>query len=170
MSDIKEFLRRNYVEQPGPLATLCWIWIGSSNAGGYGTVNAICYGHNLAHRLSYAAHIGPIPAGLLVLHHCDQPACVRPEHLYCGTAQENNRDMWDRGREYPPPGERALTEEDILKIRELGAQGYSHAIIADRYRVDRKTIGAAVRGQAWKHVGGPITVIDRIGSSQFRGV
>jgi hypothetical protein len=52
----------------------------------------------LAHRMSWEMHFGPIPEGMLVLHHCDVRRCVRPDHLFLGTARDNTRDMIAKGR------------------------------------------------------------------------
>ena len=74
----------------------CWIWH-ASGSNGYGSL-AIAGYHHPAHRLSYVYHVGPIPAGLFVLHACDVRACVRPSHLRVGTAKDNADDRTDRGR------------------------------------------------------------------------
>jgi hypothetical protein len=74
----------------------CWLWLGSTDKLGYGKVNV--GGHYLAHRLAYADTVGPIPDGMLVLHRCDMPSCVNPEHLYVGDDQDNMDDMVERGR------------------------------------------------------------------------
>jgi hypothetical protein len=76
----------------------CWIWTGSSNDAGYGVVwtdDKILVG---AHRFSYELHNEPITGGLFVLHRCDNPPCVNPEHLFLGTAADNVHDMIRKGR------------------------------------------------------------------------
>jgi HNH endonuclease len=74
----------------------CWIWLGAETKG-YGTIK-----HNgatvSAHRVSYLLHRGPIPNGLWVLHRCDTPLCVNPEHLFLGTPLDNERDKISKGR------------------------------------------------------------------------
>lgn len=74
----------------------CWLWLGSTDKLGYGKVSV--QGHFLAHRLAYAETHGDIPEGLLVLHKCDVPSCVNPDHLYIGDDQDNMNDMAARGR------------------------------------------------------------------------
>jgi hypothetical protein len=74
----------------------CWLWLGGTDRLGYGKVNV--QGHFLAHRLAYAETHGDIPEGLLVLHKCDVPSCVNPDHLYIGDDQDNMNDMAARGR------------------------------------------------------------------------
>lgn len=73
----------------------CWIWTGRvMERNGYGTL-----GRNLAHRISWKLHSGPIPKGLYVLHRCDVSCCVNPEHLFLGTQLDNVRDMMAKGRQ-----------------------------------------------------------------------
>lgn len=80
----------------------CWLWIGTSiKSGTLGdrrpkfNVNGV---PTLAYRFSWELHCGPIPQNLCVCHHCDNPLCVRPDHLFVGTIADNNRDMHAKGR------------------------------------------------------------------------
>ena len=83
-------------------ANECWLWIGPQNGLGYGKFRVPGNRH-YAHRFSYELKNGPIPAGLFVLHHCDNPACVNPEHLFLGTQRDNIRDAMSKGRKYTQP-------------------------------------------------------------------
>jgi hypothetical protein len=75
----------------------CWIWQGGVAQDGYGKVKR--FGKTIrAHRLFYEHHIGPVPEGLWVLHKCDTPLCVNPEHLWAGTQLENEQDKDAKGR------------------------------------------------------------------------
>lgn len=81
----------------------CWGWRGKPNSFGYGrlSVGSRTDGTKrnvYAHVVSYVIHFGPLPDGMWVLHHCDNPICTRPDHLYAGTAVENGRDVRVRRR------------------------------------------------------------------------
>lgn len=75
----------------------CWIWNGAVNNKGYGVfrINGKNY---YAHRIAHEIFKGTIPDGLLVCHHCDNPPCVRPDHLFIGTISDNARDMVSKKR------------------------------------------------------------------------
>ena len=134
----------------------CWIWTGCRLKGGYGQL-----GHPdgsgrqvRAHRLAWELSHGPIPAGLLVCHTCDNPPCVRPDHLFLGTTSDNVHDARAKGR--AAIGERhgraVLTEEDVRQARTLAGTGLSSAEVASRYGVSVTTMRYALMGKTWRHV------------------
>lgn len=74
----------------GPHA--CWLWVGKAHIKTYGVISS-----TTAHRVSWVLHNGPIPGGCWILHVCDNPPCVNPDHLYLGSARDNSRDKRLRG-------------------------------------------------------------------------
>jgi hypothetical protein len=80
----------------------CWLWTAGKHEKGYGTfwVSKKCW---KAHRYAWHLKHGKIPSGLCVLHKCDNPPCVNPDHLFLGTVLENNIDMFKKGRNSKPP-------------------------------------------------------------------
>jgi hypothetical protein len=81
----------------------CWVWTANKINKGYGVVGpGGCQEYILSHRASWQLHNGEIPDGLCVLHRCDNPACVNPDHLWLGTHQHNMLDKCAKGRSFPP--------------------------------------------------------------------
>lgn len=138
----------------------CWLWIGSQTGKGYGnltTGNRSAY----AHRMAYEAVNGPGSAsGWVVRHRCDNPCCCNPDHLLVGTHKDNNDDAWARGRMRVVRGEDAgrvtLTTEDVVRARQLAADGMPICEIARTLGHSHQTIGYAVTGQTWTHLPGSV--------------
>lgn len=76
----------------------CWTWTASRNPDGYGRVYMHGKHGQLAHRIAWELTNGEIPDGLFVCHHCDNPSCVRPDHLFIGTCDDNHKDKARKGR------------------------------------------------------------------------
>lgn len=135
----------------------CWLWLGASKANGYGHMwDGERY--EIAHRLSYRLHCGPIPEGAVVCHSCDTRCCVNPSHLWVGTQQENLRDCVRKGRLNPGrfPGEAhrdaKLTEEAVQEIRaDLGKYGFRKRL-AQKFGVAEGTISNVRARFSWRHV------------------
>lgn len=157
--DIKRFWSR--VTMVAPHEDGCWPWRGPVDRDGYGlfSTSRTRGGKRSwrAHRFAWQATNGGFdPGKLLVCHHCDNPACVRPSHLFLGTARDNFRDCLAKGR-YSPKGAgnaaAKLKEEDVPKIRNLYATGqWSQQAIADIFGVHQTAVSAVVRGARWRHV------------------
>ena len=130
--------------------TGCWEWIGYRNKKNYGMFKAlgdVFY----AHRTSWEFLIGEIPDGILVLHKCDNPPCVNPEHLFLGTHQDNMDDMSQkgRGRTSPKRGNNnphiKISDEQVREIRSLYSTGdFTYYDLSDRYGVSYQLIGNIV--------------------------
>lgn len=140
----------------------CWLWMGRIGRGGYGEAYFKGQGRS-AHRLSYELAVGEIPPGKWVLHHCDVPLCVRPDHLYAGTVVDNVRDSVVRKRNAfgSRNGNALLTEAQITDIKQLARAGWLHREIAKKYGVDRAQISHIVIGRAWRHVDPDVIVPGR---------
>lgn len=111
-------------------------------------------GNGKAHRVSYEAHIGPIPRGMSVCHRCDVPSCINPAHLFLGSTADNMADKLKKGRcaAGEHHGKAKATVTLIREIRRLHESGMSQLAIARRLGVNRNTVGAAVRRETWRHV------------------
>ena len=79
----------------------CWGWMGATDGRGYGAISGVGNAPKKAHRVSWEIHFGSIPAGMGVLHKCDNPKCSNPAHLFLGTQRDNCRDMASKGRINP---------------------------------------------------------------------
>ena len=127
----------------------CWLWQGATSRSSQG------YG-------AFSVGRSSIPKGLFILHHCDNPPCVRPDHLFIGTQKDNINDMIKKGRFNVSRGEEKpitskLTETQVLAIRLCYAEdNMTMQDIADRYNMSLRGIFGVLRGMAWKYVGGPI--------------
>jgi hypothetical protein len=145
----------------------CWEWqAGKSHGYGAFGIGGRSGGHTTAHRFSYELANGPVPEGMFVCHHCDNPPCVNPAHLYAGTSKDNVRDMVTRGRAKGgpkpggkrPPGYNRKTREDDRRggIRKFtdeqerqiaeryAAGGVSKSALAREHGVSQPTITAIV--------------------------
>jgi hypothetical protein len=163
----------------GPRA--CWNWTGTVNPKtGYGEISGgeRGSGREIASRLSWQLHYGPIPDGLCVLHHCDNRLCVNPVHLFLGTRADNVHDMIQKGRNadhvrpgYHPKGDRngarvhpermsrgerhhsaKLTEARVRAIRAAYAGGVCQAILSREYGVTPTCVYNIVHRKTWRHI------------------
>lgn len=136
----------------------CWLWTGTiaENTIGYGLAGFRNYTRS-AHRLAYELYIGPIPDGMHVLHKCDVPSCVNPNHLWLGTHRDNMRDMVRKGRARNSglglPGETngnsKLTEE---KVRAIYVAKESEHVLAQKYGISRPMVSKIRRDEFWTHI------------------
>ena len=126
----------------------CWLWLWSRNEFGYGVIG-VAGRSKRAHRLSWEMVNGPIPDGMVVCHHCDNPACVNPEHLFVGTHADNVADKMSKGR--CPRGETAgparLTDAQTEEIRARRTRGESCRSIASFFGVAVSTVSGIVNNR-----------------------
>lgn len=131
----------------------CWEWAGSRSSDGYGGMK-IEGRTKFAHRLSYELHVGPIPDGLFVCHACDNPGCVRPDHLFAATHMENVRDRDRKGRQNHVTGERhgcaKLTRKKVRAIRRRRASGERYSDLAREFGISPSSVRNAAIGKAWR--------------------
>jgi hypothetical protein len=135
----------------------CWMW---TKATVYGYGQLYYEGRpQRAHRVSWRVFRGPIPDGLYVLHHCDRPGCLNPDHLFLGTANDNHTDMTRKGRARVASGSSSgrakLTEPRVRAALLLLADGIGVSQIARCLGVSIQTICAVRDGQTWTHVERP---------------
>jgi len=133
----------------------CWLWTGTKDKDGYGMLSGKKPDGKRTqlrpHRISYELHIGEIPCGVFVLHKCNNPACVNPEHLYSGTHNENMKDRIDAG--HYSVGEKhpnAKITESIA--REILASKQPAKIMAEKFGISESQIKNIRRGEQWKHL------------------
>jgi len=134
----------------------CWNWTGKAKTNfGYGIVGGKL-GNAVAHRVSWEVHNGPIPDGMQVLHRCDNPACVNPDHLFLGDHQANMDDMAEKGRRGwrirrgAANGRAKLSWADVDEMRRLRTAGETVASIAEKFGVGRSAAGRVVRHECYK--------------------
>jgi hypothetical protein len=133
----------------------CWLWKGGTfDDWGYGIWPKKGWPKR-THRMSWQIHFGPIPNDMKVLHCCDNPPCVRPDHLFLGTDKDNHDDMVSKGRRKEQRGSQhglsKLTEDRVRELRTLRSQGLSYRALGRIFSIDASTAHAAVNG-GWKHV------------------
>jgi hypothetical protein len=143
-------LRANMAQTPSG----CQEWTGCRGKWGYGSVR-VKQKTMLAHRVSYTVFVGPIPDGILVLHKCDNPPCINPDHLFLGTNLDNVRDRNAKGRtrgkswhgETHPSAK--LTEIDVAEIRKM-AGTLSQRKIAQMFGIRQSTVSNISNFKTWK--------------------
>jgi len=130
----------------------CWLWLGALNAKGYGLIR-VAGKTELAHRMSYRRYRGEVPVGLCVLHRCDVPACINPDHLFLGTQTDNMRDMSSKNRHPYRYGEAhvnaKLTEAAIQAIR---ASDENYTSLGQRYGITKQNVYLIRARRAWRHL------------------
>ena len=140
----------------------CWIWEAGVNGRGYGCLAARFEDGKgvmvATHRASWMiSNKQLVPLGLHVLHHCDTPRCLRPDHLFIGSDQINSDDKIAKGRDKHVIGEEhpnaKLTEEQVREIRAMYATGkFAYHELASTFKVSKTLIATVVRREFWRHI------------------
>jgi|14BtaG_2_1085337.scaffolds.fasta_scaffold05806_4 hypothetical protein len=154
-------LRQRFASKYKIAPSGCWEWTASRINTGYGRIQR-GYGSResqLAHRVSYELHVGPIPSGLLVCHKCDNRKCVNPQHLFLGTHTDNADDCVRKGRwsnggplRGEGNGNSKLKDGDIALIRQLHTDGATQREIAKKTGTSQSTISDVLLGKRWTHI------------------
>lgn len=135
------------------LATGCVEWIGSKNRQGYGVMHhELGKPPRLAHRLSWLASCGTIPAGTCVCHQCDNPSCINPVHLFLGSRAENNNDRARKGRSGRTGSPRKLTASQVRQLRSLARSGTRLRELATQYGMSVSNVFNAANGFSYKEI------------------
>jgi hypothetical protein len=152
----KKIKKQSYINTK----TGCWEWQKYLNRCGYGQIS-YRGNHARAHRISWIVFKGDIPEGLCVLHKCDNPKCINPDHLFLGTRKDNNDDMRLKGRrnDVGAPGIRArhakFNDEQILNIRTYENTWKNCEILGKQFDVSPNTIYRILKRETWKHLHDP---------------
>ena len=157
--DLSRRLPQFFVDRISPnKKTKCWDWTG--NLTGRDNRAFAWWGGKtrIAARVVYAFFYGDFKEELCVLHTCDNPSCVNPEHLYLGNQKDNARDRESRGRNKAfssgfvgeSNGQSKLTEKQVLDIIRNNTD--SHSTIANNHGVSRSMVQRIKAGKAWKHL------------------
>ncbi len=130
----------------------CLVFKGPTTLDGYGQLGwqGRVYG---THRLSYIERYGSIPAGKSVLHRCDNPRCIEPDHLFLGSQEDNVRDMDDKGRRRnrDARGERNNSAKlTYRKVEAIRASRLPPRVLAERYGVSRSLISMILNQKIWR--------------------
>lgn len=144
----------------------CWLWTANSDRRGYGKFSLQCHTYR-SHRVAYQIAVGPVPDEMLILHKCDTPACVNPDHLYVGTHQMNMKDRQNKGRAaYGKRNGMSTHPETILRreasprakitmaiadsIRKDHAEGFkSHQKLGAKYGIKKSQVHNILTGKQW---------------------
>lgn len=144
----------------------CWPWR-KATRNGYGVFHPAKGETVASHRFALELSLGlPLGEGMQARHLvCDNPPCCNPAHLAEGTNADNVADMVGKNRQARGSMKSRLNEADVVSIRERAAAGALLADLATEHGITASLVTMIVRGQRWKHAGGPITLTYRKASA-----
>jgi len=147
---LKERFESKYVPIPG---TGCWIWTGATVPRGYGKLSVRTSFWEYAHRISWQLYRGAIQDGMYVCHKCDTPSCVNPDHLFIGSAKDNNDDMIAKNRNCigDARSDAKLTKKQVEFIYASKLPG---VWLSKEFGVSTGLISGIRRGKKWNCVTG----------------
>jgi hypothetical protein len=123
----------------------CWRWLGPTDKDGYGK-----YSDTRAHRQSYKFFRGKIKPGIFICHHCDNPICVNPSHLWAGTPKQNSEDRNAKGRQAKQDRIRkSITVEQALEARTQLLLGRKQRDVAKEYGISPSMAGLILKRKTW---------------------
>lgn len=134
--------------------TGCIHWTGFLDKDGYGIIT-VDYRSRRVHRVVWELGREPVPPGMMICHHCDNPTCINVDHLYVGTAMQNAADKTARGRTPPRKGEAnpgARVNDQLVRQIRAEAQFIPQKDLALAYGLSKVTIHQIVRRKTWTHV------------------
>lgn len=155
MKSLRERFETKYERGPA-----CWVWTASRNSNGYGQIGRgpAGAGNWQAHRAAWVLEYGPIPDGVCVLHRCDNPLCVRPDHLFLGTHKDNSQDMVRKGRHaLHGKGAHSGERHHLAKItdataREIRSSPETGRAMASRLGLSEAQVSRIRTGRRWAHL------------------
>lgn len=153
---VKQRFEDKYIAEPN---SGCWVWIGA-DSGKNNKQNNI-YGrfyfgegnYMNAHRASWIIYRDRIPENLCVLHTCDNPLCVNPDHLFLGTHEDNMTDMKEKGRAIGHKGSdhpcSKISAEQVQELLELRSKGLSIKALEETFNIKKSLIWNIIKGNHW---------------------
>lgn len=154
LTEIERF-KKWYAEQPNG----CWLWLGTRakirNQDWHGRWRSSSGTIEVSSRAAWRLMRGEVPKGICVLHRCDNPLCVNPDHLFLGSMADNVADMWDKGRARQgiSRGEaHGCSKLTDALVREIKASKESGPKIAKRLNISTSTLYDVRNGKIWRHV------------------
>jgi hypothetical protein len=150
-----ELFNRTTINENG-----CWIWNGPIFHDGYGNCGG-GYPDQRSHRASYILFKGVIPNKMWILHNCNMPLCINPEHLYLGDVKQNVKDCIEAGtfprgpnpkkaRNGTKNGRAIICSSIVNKIRKLYSNPYSYGQLSKLFNLSKRQTMRIVKGESWK--------------------